>query len=444
MPVMAINVESKAYICPGDTHPISRSVHLARLAAAFPPCRECPLREESPRFAVRDLPVIDVPKPPAPKREQFGVEGLRGIFLNTITRRLAETLAMKFAGALWQRAPAATPNDGIDRGARVARPTLVVGYDERPSSPTIFAAAVAGLRRMGCHVLDIGLVTKPCFWFAVDQVHASGGMFVTGSGTEPAWTGMDFLWDGALPVSNTEIATMRSEIEEQPNRESIRATRPTRTAGTHRTFQATVPYEASLAPHFAGIQLRKIACASSSPLVGQLIQRLFKGLSCELVYADLPVKMRNPARRRDEGILQLSSTVREHQAQIGILIDDDGQRCGFVDERGRHVSSAAVARLVVPLLLAEQPGATVVVEPGALVEVRPLIEAMGGKCQSCLGDFRSIATALHDTRAIYAGGDSGRHWFFEGYANCDALLIAARVLNALGRTEQPFSQLAIS
>ncbi len=62
-----------------------------------------------------------------------------------------------------------------------------------------------------------------------------------------------------------------------------------------------------------------------------------KNPECEVLYTSLPVKIRNPARRRDEGILQLSQTVRERQAQLGILFDDDGQRCGFIDERGRHV-----------------------------------------------------------------------------------------------------------
>ncbi len=441
---MAIDVEIKAYICPGDTHPISRSVHLARLAAAFPPCRECPLRDESPRVAVRDLPVVDVDQPIAPKRELISGDGLRGIFLNTITRQFADAVATKFAEALWKRAPISAPNDGIDRGARVARPTLVVGYDERPSSPTIFAAAVSGLRRMGCHVLDVGLVTKPCFWFAVNHLHASGGLFVTGSGAEPAWTGIDFLWEGSLPASNAEIAALRSDVDGNRYPDSVRASRPTRSAGTQRTFQATGPYEASLAPHFADIRLRKVVCASSSPLVGQMIRRHFQGSSCELVSADLPLKIRNPARRRDEGILKLSTTVREHEAQLGILIDDDGQRCGFVDERGRHVSSSAIARLIVPQLLAKRPGASVVLEPGTLVELRPLIEAMGARCQGSAGDISAIATAVRDFRAVYAGGDAGRHWFLDGYANCDAAWGLGHVLKAIGQTEQPFSQLAAS
>jgi phosphomannomutase len=174
------------------------------------------------------------------------------------------------------------------------------------------------------------------------------------------------------------------------------------------------------------------------------LQRLFKGLSCELLCTELPVKIRNPTRRRDEAILRLSTTVRESRAQLGILIDDDGQRCGFIDERGRHVSATAIARLVVPLLLAERPASTVVLEPAALVELRPLIEAMGARCQSCAGDFTSMSVAVRDFRAVYGGGDSGRHWFLEGYANCDACLIIGRVLAAISRANRPFSQLAAS
>jgi phosphomannomutase len=450
MPVMPIDLETKAYICPGERHAISRSVHLARLAAAFPACRDCPLAEERPQSATRDTPLVHIEKPPVPKRELLVGDGLRGVFLNAVTRGLADAVASQFAQALWERAPVGGHNDGIDRGARRARPTVVVGYDERPSSPTIFAASVAALRRMGCHILDVGLVTKPCFWFAVDHWHAAGGLFVTGSGCEPAWTGMDFLWAGARPASmsdfsnGAEFSNGGGILDPQRRPVASRAARPTRAAGTHRTFRAMEPYEKSLAPRFAGLNLRKIACASSSPLVGQLVQRIFKDLSCDVAAIDLPVKIRNPAKRRDEGILRLSSAVREGEAQAGILIDDDAQRCGFVDERGRHVSSTAIARLVAPQLLAEQPGSALVLEASALIEIRPLIEAMGGRCHACASEINSIATAVREHRAVYGGGESGRHWFYEGYANCDALPIVARVLQALSRAEQPFSQLAVS
>ncbi len=56
---------------------------------------------------------------------------------------------------------------------------------------------------------------------------------------------------------------------------------------------------------------------------------------------------------------------------MGVLINDDRQRCGFVDERGRHVSPQAIARFLVPPMLARSSGATILLEPGALVKCVP-------------------------------------------------------------------------
>ena len=52
---MAIDTSAKEYICPGERHPISRSIHLARLAASFPPCRECPLRDDARQVRAKSV-----------------------------------------------------------------------------------------------------------------------------------------------------------------------------------------------------------------------------------------------------------------------------------------------------------------------------------------------------------------------------------------------------
>jgi len=444
---MAIDTAAKEYICPGERHPISRSIHLARLAAFFPACRECPLRDDArqvaPKTSAQPVPEEAERRP---RRDLFVTEGVRGVFLNEVTRALAGTIAAAFAALLWEESPISGRNDGIDRGARHVRPTVVAGYDERPSSPSVFSSVVSGLRRTGCHVIDIGLATKPCFWFAVDHLHASGGVFVTGAGCEPSWTGMDFVHAGARPVSlgtasvaagrvGTGLEHVRELTQKPPSRSS-------RSAGTHRTFQAAVPYEASLAKHFQSLRPLKVACGSPASLVRNTVERVFQSLPCELLAVDLPVRVRNPVHRRDADVLRLSTVVRESEASLGVLIDDDGQRCGFVDERGRHVSPGAIARLIVPPMLAQSAGSTILLEPGAFHEMRPLIEAMGGKCQLCPETFANIAQAMSDASVLYAGGDSGRHWFVDTFSTNDALLILAKVLVAASQTEAPFSDLA--
>ncbi|HUE14674.1 MAG TPA: hypothetical protein VMR25_10960 [Planctomycetaceae bacterium] len=434
---MAIDTSAKEYICPGERHPISRSIHLARLAAFFPPCRECPLRDDARHV----VPKTSAQPSPAetehtPRRDLFLAEGVRGAFLNELTRALADTIAAAFAVLLWEESPISGSNDGIDRGARQVRPTVVAGYDERLSSPSVFSSVVAGLRRTGCHVIDIGLATKPCLSFAVDHLHASGGVFVTGSGCEPSWTGMDFVGAAARPLSLANGLSRVRELSQGP------LSRPSRQAGTERTFQASVPYEAALAKHFDGLRPLSVACASPSSLVRHTVERVFRSLPCKLLVVDLPVRVRNPVHRRDADVLRLSTAVRESKADLGVLIDDDGQRCGFVDERGRHVSPGAIARFIVPPMLARTAGSTILLEPGAFNEMRPLVEALGGRCLPCPETFSSIAKAVSDSSAVYAGGDSGRHWFTDTFPTSDALFVLAKVLVASSQTEAPFSELA--
>ena len=450
---MATNTPAKEYICPGERHPISRAIHLARLAAFFPPCRQCPLREDERNIAPRigappasEIGVASAPPAQAADRQGhvtspadlFLTEGVRGVFLNQLTRGLAEKTAAAFGSWLWEEAPVSGHNDGIDRGARQVRPTVVVGYDERPSSPAVVSSVLAGLRRIGCHVIEIGLATKPCLWFTVNHLHASGGIFVTGAGCEPSFAGMDLFGDHARPISLPGSLMRVHSLAQRP------LSRSSREPGTQRMFQATGPYEEAVGRHFQNLRPLTVACASPSMLVRQTVERVFRSLLCQLLSVDLPVRVRNPAHRRDADMLRLSTAVREQKADLGILIDDDGQRCGYVDERGRHVSPVAIARFVVPPLLANAAGSTVLLEPGAFKEMRPLIEALGGRCETSPETFEGTAVAMADPSVLYAGGDSGRHWFRDQFPTNDALRVLAQVLIALSPASVPLSDLAVS
>ena len=130
------------YICPGETYPISRAVHLARLAAYFPACRECPYRNdpEALRAPVDSLPETraeTVESSPAVRNSIFETDGVRGIWRNELTRGRAGELASAFAAVLWEAARAGTPDAAVALGERVVGPAVVVGHDERPSSPDL-------------------------------------------------------------------------------------------------------------------------------------------------------------------------------------------------------------------------------------------------------------------------------------------------------------------
>ena len=140
------------YRCPGEAHTISRSVHLARLAAFFPKCRHCQYRHDTGQISPTVVEQIqDVQRQRSPQRSLFQADGVRGVFLNEITPAVAGRIAGSLASLFWEDVPL-TAMTAAQRAKSPKRsgPMLVIGYDERTSSPALFAAVADSLRMMGC------------------------------------------------------------------------------------------------------------------------------------------------------------------------------------------------------------------------------------------------------------------------------------------------------
>ena len=436
--------EEKLYICPGETHPITRAVHLSRLAAFFPACRDCPFRGETGHMPRQTVEQFRSTEKRAERGLTFTAEGLRGVYLNQIDRKEAERIAAAFASLLWDDAPLMGRVEGGAATSRRPGPSVVVGHDDRPASPDIITGAVAALRRMGCQVIDIGLTTKPCFWFAADHLQAAAGLFVTGAGCDPSWTGIDFVGRGALPLSarHTRSPTgtaARLDLDRLQARLRERFDRPTRGAGTHRTFQATIPYEAGLRKHFHALRPLTIVVATPVRPLRRTFSALFETLPGRLILDDAPCRARNTVDPADPDVQRLGERVIRERAHLGFHIDDDGQRCAVCDERGSLVPPAAVTRLLVTEMLREHPRGPIVLEPGF---EPPLPAAKAAAIRATAPTFAAISTAIREHQSVFAGGSSGRYWFREAFPTSDAVLTLARLLAALSRSDADLSDLA--
>ena len=368
---MATLADEPLYICPGEAHPISRSVHLSRLAACYPKCRDCTLRHDTGQLSKQTVERIQTTQRRQEPRSLFETEGVRGVYLNELDRLQAGKLAAALAGLLWEDSPRIGRNETPRKPTRRAGPAVVIGHDERPSSPDIVTAAAAALRLAGCQVIDIQATTKPCCWFAVEHLRAAAGIFVTGAGCDPSWTGMDFVLRDGLPMS------LGNRLEELQQRSERHICRPARHAQPQRIFRAAVPYEASLWKHFHALRPLRVCCACPSRFVTNTLERIFETLPCTLIPVDLPRRARNLTDPADADMARLRTSVRDCDAHLGVLIDDDGQRCGFLDERGELVPSRVVLRAVAENIVSEHADDPIVVEPSAHAELVADFEAAG-------------------------------------------------------------------
>lgn len=320
------------YVCPGERHAISRSVHWARLAAFYDKCRECPHRHDTGLLPPRVTQLPQGISLVARRTIQRLPTGLRGRYLNDLDREFAREWARAFAAHLWENLSwvgQTEPEAVVTTAPRqcLGGPCVVVGFDERPAAPDIAVGVMTGLRQMGCRVLDVGCVTRPMWKFAWQTFHAEGGVFVTGAGCAPAWTGWDVL-GSALP----------SELDWETLKVGPQG-RPTRAAGTVETRSILTAYRNQLWPWFHALRPLKIVCATPLQLVRELLPPLLDRLPCVLNCQPWP---RQPAGNCDvvPGIERLGEWVRDSQADLGLLIDEDGSTCLLLDEQGQLVPSA--------------------------------------------------------------------------------------------------------
>ena len=81
---------------------------------------------------------------------------------------------------------------------------IVVGYDGRLSSPKLFEAVSKGVVEQGAKVLDIGMVSTPCFYYAIKVLKADGGIMITASHDPKNYNGFKICGKNAVGMSKGE------------------------------------------------------------------------------------------------------------------------------------------------------------------------------------------------------------------------------------------------
>jgi phosphomannomutase/phosphoglucomutase len=288
---------------------------------------------------------------------------------------------------------------------------------------------------MGCQVIDIGLTTKPCWRFAVHHLEGAAGIYITGAGCDPAWTGFDLAGRSGIPWSATELAWLEDRSRET-------SMRPTRQAGAIRSFQAMIPYRAGLRKHFHALRPLRLACGQPGGLGTRWLEQLFAELPCQLVPVPLPVRRRQLDDPADADILRVAECTARDGLDLGLVIDDDGERCGVLDEAGRLLSQEQLVRLLCRRLLRDHPGGTVVVTTDLASHIETTVNALAETLIVTGPDSADLARAVSAEHAVLGAGSDQRCWFDEDYPACDAVLTLAAVLQAMSWSDAPLSEVA--
>lgn len=316
-------------------------------------------------------------------------------------------------------------------------PSVVVGYDMRPSSPDLAAAFARGANRAGADVIDIGLCSTDELYFASGRFNQPGAMF-TASHNPAQYNGIKMCRELAQPIGmETGLAQIRDAVA---NGEVSSAATP----GGISTRDVLADYATfllELSP-VSGRRL-KIAVDAGNGMAGLTAPEVLGRLDAEIteLFYELdgtfPHHEANPIEPAN--LVDLQKAVLEVGADIGLAFDGDADRCFLVDERGGLVTPSVLTALIAARELAKEPGAKIIHNLITSRAVPEIVTELGGHPVRTRVGHSFIKATMAQTNAIFGGEHSGHFYFREFWRADSGMLAALYALAALAQSDQPLS-----
>ena len=313
---------------------------------------------------------------------------------------------------------------------------IVVGHDFRSYSSAIKVALMTGLLAGGAEVHDIGLALSPMAYFAQFDLDVEGVAMVTASHNDNGWTGIKMGISRPLTFSPEDMTRLKEIVmnaDYAPHHDSARYIYEPEMAER---------YIADLLKHPSFTRKMKVVVSCGNGTAGAFAPAVLAKLGCEVIplNCDLdhsfPVHNPNP---EDLAMLNASrDAVLEHKADLALLFDGDGDRCGVVDNTGDAIFADKVGVMLARDISALNKNAHFVVDVKStgLFQTDPVLAENGAKTAYWKTGHSYIKRYSHETGALVGFEKSG-HFFFNppiGRGYDDGLVSAIAVLDMLERS----------
>ncbi|MBI2225854.1 MAG: phosphomannomutase/phosphoglucomutase, partial [Betaproteobacteria bacterium] len=260
-------------------------------------------------------------------------------------------------------------SEGRARGVR----EIAIGRDGRLSGPELAAALAEGIQAAGVDVVDVGRVATPMLYFAAHHLGTLSGVMVTGSHNPPDYNGLKIMLAGDT-LAGDAIQGLRQRIE----RGDVASG-----AGDYRTADVAADYLARIAGDVKLARPMKIAVDCGNGIAGAFAPELYRRLGCAVTELFCEVDGTFPNHHPDpsvpENLADLIATLERGDIEIGLAFDGDGDRLGVVTRDGQIIYPDRQLMLFAADVLARNPGAQVIYDVKSTRNLKPWIEAHGGR-----------------------------------------------------------------
>jgi phosphomannomutase len=316
--------------------------------------------------------------------------------------------------------------------------SFLAGYDARLHSAGLYRAIVAGVIDEGKKAAGIGLVTTPQLHYAQIHGKVDTGIMVTASHNPKEYHGFK-IFDSRGGSLSFDKGLKDVEVIVNGIRAPDRL--PSRDFPESDSLEEYVEFVASAAggERYSTRVVIDASNGSGGKVFARVSERL--GLDATVLNGDPDGNFPNhdPNPLKDESKKQVAAEVLSKKADFGVVLDGDGDRILFVDEKGQAIENYFLCSLVAEELLSAKPGSAIVYD---LISSRVLperiAEAGGMPVMSKVG-YTFLYDQMVATGALFGGETSGHvyckvtdRYYTESAAY--ALVILLRLLARRGKS----------
>lgn len=313
---------------------------------------------------------------------------------------------------------------------------VIIGCDNRTSSPSLKRALAEGLLSTGCDVIDIGTVITPIFYYSRILYDINPGIIVTASHNPAQYNGFKVAF-GPGTIYGDDIIILKTMMEKG---EFFSGN------GTLSTKDPVEDYMKMICNKILLAKKLRVGIDCGNGTASFFAEKLFQKLGAEVypIYCSSDPNFPNhfPDPVKPENLTDLRELVLKEGLDVGIGFDGDGDRIGVVDDKGNIIFGDMLMILYWREIMPKFPGSTAIVEVKCSKALVDEIKRLGGKPTFYKTGHSLIKAKMREIGAIFTGEMSG-HMFFadEFYGFDDALYAAARLLRILSNTDSSLSEL---
>jgi len=365
------------------------------------------------------------------KLKYFGTDGVRGV----ANQELSPELAFRVGRA---------GGYVLTRHSDRKRPQVLVSRDTRISGEMLESALIAGLLSVGIEVLRLGVVTTPGVAYLVRAQEADAGVMITASHNPIEYNGIKYFGSDGFKLSDE----LEYEIEQLLDAPADELPRPAATGlgvvddYKEGALKYTSFLEQTIATDLTGL---KVVVDAANGATSGFIANLFADLNVDLIpIHDQPDGLNTNLDCGSTHPASLQAAVVEHQADLGIAFDGDGDRCIAVDHEGKLVDGDKIMYICGKNM--EENGRlkqdTVVTTVMSNLGMYKALEAHGMKSVKTKVGDRYVVEEMLKHGYNLGGEQSGHIIFLDHNTTGDGMLTALQLLQVVKSTGRTLKDLA--